>query len=267
MGSYGRETLDVFGATGITVTADGAPVAKVAAATLSWAGVPAHDAAERTFKHDDLVDATEKFIRYGTVICRITAATDGSEVGKFMPYMATPGGGRTLSTAEGDVFVVNESIHYGDRNSDYPVAIDGGRVYKRRLLVVGYGDGTEGVNTAVAGAVTRSTTTVASIAVADAGSGYTVAPTVVITGGGGTGATATATLGANGTITGIVVTAAGTGYTSDPTATFVSSADPAHLYDGAKAENAADLAYLNIDAFVAATFKTALPQITFVTES
>jgi len=190
MGSYGRESLFVIGATGITVTADGAPHPKVAGATLVWDAVPAHDASEREFKHDDLVDATEKFIRYGTVICRITAATDTTEIGKFMPYMATPGGGRTLSTAKGDAFIVNESIHEGDRNSDYPVAIDGGIVYRRRLLVEGYGDGTE----------------------TETGEGR-------------------------------------------------------ELYAGAAAENAADLAYLGIDAFPAADFETAFPLVTFVTES
>lgn len=204
MGSYGREELYKIGATGLTVTADGAPVAKVAAATLAWDAVPAHDVAERTFKHDDFVDSTEKFLRYGTVICRITSSTTASEVGKFMPYMTgTLSGGNLINTlaavggitrvqslAEGDVFVINESIHQGDRNSDYPVAIDGGRVYKRRLLVVGYGDGTE----------------------SETGQGR-------------------------------------------------------EKYAGAAAENAADLAYLNIDACLAASFKLALPQITFVTES
>jgi hypothetical protein len=54
------------------------------------------------------------------------------------------------------------------------------------------------------------------ITVASAGSGYSTAPTVTITGGGGTGATATATV-SGGAITGFTVTAAGSGYTSPPT--------------------------------------------------
>ena len=45
------------------------------------------------------------------------------------------------------------------------------------------------------------------------GSGYTTAPNVTITGGGGTGATAVATL-SGGTVTGITLTSGGTGYTS-----------------------------------------------------
>ena len=56
---------------------------------------------------------------------------------------------------------------------------------------------------------------VASITIVNGGSGYT-APTVTLTGGGGTGALATATT-SSGVITGIAVTAAGTGYTSAPT--------------------------------------------------
>lgn len=65
--------------------------------------------------------------------------------------------------------------------------------------------------------VTRSTTTVGSIAVATPGSGYTKGATITITGGAGTGATAVVTgIDANGGITSVSVTNAGTGYTSDP---------------------------------------------------
>jgi len=56
----------------------------------------------------------------------------------------------------------------------------------------------------------------AALAVTNAGSGYTTAPTVAITGGGGTGATATATV-SGGSVTGFNITNAGTGYTSAPT--------------------------------------------------
>ena len=57
---------------------------------------------------------------------------------------------------------------------------------------------------------------VASIAIGSGGSSYS-APTVKLNDGGGTGATATASTNANGVITGFAVTAAGTGYTSAPT--------------------------------------------------
>jgi hypothetical protein len=49
--------------------------------------------------------------------------------------------------------------------------------------------------------------------------GAITAPTVALSGGGGSGATATATVDSEGGITGFTVTAAGTGYTSAPTVT------------------------------------------------
>jgi len=56
---------------------------------------------------------------------------------------------------------------------------------------------------------------VTHISVTAGGTGYTSAPTVTFTGGGGSGAAATAYI-ANGAITGIVVTNVGTGFTSEP---------------------------------------------------
>ncbi|MCB1473846.1 MAG: phage tail sheath subtilisin-like domain-containing protein [Rhodobiaceae bacterium] len=58
----------------------------------------------------------------------------------------------------------------------------------------------------------RPTDGVQSIALDDAGAGYTVAPTVTITGD-GTGAAAIATIDANGEVTEVVVTNPGAGYT------------------------------------------------------
>ena len=52
-----------------------------------------------------------------------------------------------------------------------------------------------------------------------AGTGYTTAPTIAFSGGGGTGAAATATV-AGGLITGITITNPGSGYTSTPTIAF-----------------------------------------------
>ena len=59
---------------------------------------------------------------------------------------------------------------------------------------------------------------VTGFTVTDGGSGFATAPTVTITGGGGTGATATATV-VGGVVTGIAVATGGTGYTSAPTVT------------------------------------------------
>lgn len=71
--------------------------------------------------------------------------------------------------------------------------------------------------TAAAGTAVLTAQALTSITNSTAGTGYEVAPTVTITGGGGTGATATATINAAGAITGYTVTNAGSGYTSVPT--------------------------------------------------
>lgn len=72
------------------------------------------------------------------------------------------------------------------------------------------------VSTPATVVVNLASTTVAGIRILSQGTGYTSAPTVAITGGGGTGATATATV-AGGSVTGFTITAAGSGFTSTPT--------------------------------------------------
>lgn len=63
---------------------------------------------------------------------------------------------------------------------------------------------------------TRVQNGVTAITIGNGGSGYTSAPTITLTGGGGTGATAEATV-SGGVITKITVTNAGQGYTTAPT--------------------------------------------------
>lgn len=58
------------------------------------------------------------------------------------------------------------------------------------------------------------------------GTGYTVAPSIAITGGGGAAAAATAII-TNGIVTGFTVTNAGSGYTSEPVATITGGGPPA----------------------------------------
>ncbi|AWY43858.1 phage tail protein [Pseudomonas putida] len=76
--------------------------------------------------------------------------------------------------------------------------------------VVGWSDG-KGIAPTVG-----TSGALAAISLGAAGSGYTTAPTVAITGGGGTGATATAVV-SGGEVTGFNITNAGSGYTSAPT--------------------------------------------------
>ena len=76
--------------------------------------------------------------------------------------------------------------------------------------VVGWSDGTDiSPTVGVAGAL-------AAIELTNGGSGYTTAPTVALSGGGGTGAAATANI-SGGKVVGFTITNAGSGYTSTPT--------------------------------------------------
>lgn len=81
----------------------------------------------------------------------------------------------------------------------------------RRQFVIGYSDGVGIAPTASKG--------VGAVTVNAGGSGYSTAPTVTLTGGGGTGAAAIATV-VGGVVTGVTVTTPGTGYTTAPTVGF-----------------------------------------------
>jgi titin len=91
---------------------------------------------------------------------------------------------------------------------------------------VGYGSAptvifSGGGGTGAAGFATVTNGVVTSVTVTNGGAGYTSAPTVTLTGGGGTGAIATAAL--NGTVTSVNVTNGGSGYSAanPPNVTFV----------------------------------------------
>lgn len=74
--------------------------------------------------------------------------------------------------------------------------------------------------TGATGTAVLSTNTVASVTIGSGGTGYVSPPTVVFTGGGGTGAAGTAIINGSGVVTGVTVTSPGTGYTTAPTVSF-----------------------------------------------
>jgi hypothetical protein len=143
MSSYGIETYDKIGA-GITVGAGGDIEAKSGGITVDWASISAFGA-DAVFLNEDYVKAGEKFIRYGTVMCRIMAATDTSKIGKFVPHGTSVSGGTLASvgagTARGNWYILNRSVHEEDRMSDHPEAIEGGSVYQSRVI---FADGSDG---------------------------------------------------------------------------------------------------------------------------
>ena len=81
------------------------------------------------------------------------------------------------------------------------------------------------------GTAVFSSGSLVSVPIITGGTGYISNPTVLITGGGGSGATATATV-VNGVVTGITITQAGSGYTSAPTVTVLNyNASSSLAYD------------------------------------
>lgn len=143
MSTFSQYSYGSFGS-GISVSADGSPVAKVAGVEVDWESVAAHTAAV-TYDDSDSVEVDEKFIRYGTVLCRIaTASVDSTKVGKFAPYGTTSSGADTITLSnaadgQGNWVVVNRSVHENDVNSSYPEVIEAGRVYIDRLNIEGTG--------------------------------------------------------------------------------------------------------------------------------
>lgn len=77
---------------------------------------------------------------------------------------------------------------------------------------VGWSDGKAAPTVAAGG-------TLDAVTIGAGGAGYTAAPTVAFTGGGGTGAAGTATV-SGGAVTSVTITNPGTGYTSAPTVAF-----------------------------------------------
>lgn len=146
MSTYGRVVYTRTGF-GIQVSADGNPTAKVGGITVEWAAIPAASADYEVRPNGELVDtnflsnaspaddyvfAGKKFLRYGTVMCKLIG---GTSAGKYVPYGSTTGlGGGAISTAVGDWVILNSSKHEEDYNSDHPQAIVGGQVFKHRLL-------------------------------------------------------------------------------------------------------------------------------------
>ena len=134
MGGYGQKTLGRIGS-GITVSADGSPEAKTGGITIAWEGVTAATN-KATYLYSDDVEVGEKFIRYGTVLCKVTG---GASDGKYAPHGATVSGGSLAAAGRGNWVILNRSIHEYDYLSDHVEAIIGGRVYKERIVAATLG--------------------------------------------------------------------------------------------------------------------------------
>lgn len=144
MGSYGRELITRVGK-GIKVSADGNPLCKAGGITIAWPAVTAQSGDAEIRPEGETVDTNfltnnspaddyaydgEKYLRYGTVVCRISG---GTYAGKFAPYGSTPSGG-TLLLTKGDMFILNQTIHEYDYSSDHGgQPIYGGLCFRNRI--------------------------------------------------------------------------------------------------------------------------------------
>lgn len=127
---------------------------------------------------------------------------EGDAAGAYFTITRNSAGNLTLKTKDAFVAVVNKFISV------------------RAGWLAVFGQATQNADKTWSFPIYTSAqaTTVATVPVTGAGSGYTSAPTVGFSGGGGTGAKAHAVL-SGGTVASVVVDDPGFGYTSAPTAT------------------------------------------------
>lgn len=121
-----RTLFTITGGRSIQVSADGAPKYKAGGVTVDWANVAAIAGSDVTYEDGVTVKIGEKAIRYGTILMR---HTDGT----YRPALAADGPNLKRS----ETYIVNETWLEEDTMSNHPGVIDGGRVFRDRLLVGG----------------------------------------------------------------------------------------------------------------------------------
>ena len=170
-------------------------------------------------------------IKFNLNIAKFSTATNGvvrmKAVSDFFGVS-----GQHVSTVSGETTVrVQQTVQHGlEVSSNVYIAVDAGATYNgiaaaslsgERTVTAIIDEYTYEFNAASAANVTGAVATggqVREVQVDSGGSGYTSAPTVQFTGGGGTGAAATAAI-LDGRVVRIDVTNVGSGYTSAPTVT------------------------------------------------
>jgi hypothetical protein len=127
--SYGRKTG--LGTTGnpIQVLVDGRTDGfKTNGVTVDWAHASlVAVAVETTLTDGTVVKVGDKYIRYGTILAKITAS------GKYAPSKTGAADG-TQTLTRGSCFVVNQTILESDLGSDHPPVFDRGEVWMDRVV-------------------------------------------------------------------------------------------------------------------------------------
>jgi len=129
----------------IQLSADGAPKYKAGGITVNWASIPACPAnagtyygqtvanGQVTFEDGVVVKTGEKAIRYGSVMMfdstlDIASVVDGDPNGGYRLALT----GDTLKRSQ--TFLVNETWLEEDYNSNHIGVMDGGRMWRARLV-------------------------------------------------------------------------------------------------------------------------------------
>lgn len=134
MSTYGREVLTKTGRE-VMVLADLQDAQfKVGGITLDWTTITAAVGVS-TLPDQTPVAVGEKVLRFGQVVCEITAS------GKYGPYDPAAGDGRQ-TLARGKCFIVNRTVKengfgasINNAATDHPQVFDGGTAWKPRLLM------------------------------------------------------------------------------------------------------------------------------------
>jgi hypothetical protein len=131
MSSFARTVITTVGGS-VRVSADGRPREKTAGVTVDWSTVPAVSGADVTYNDGLVVKVGEQALRYGQVLCKITAS------GKWGPYDPAAADGRQ-TLARGTSFIVDKTTRQDEVASDHPPVIYGGACFIDRIIQSGTG--------------------------------------------------------------------------------------------------------------------------------
>ena len=146
MTTYGRT---IFGNPGspVRVSADGSPEYKFGGVTIDWSTV-APAAADVTLDTYVEIPSGQRGLRYGTVIAEITAT------GLYGPYDDGASDGRQTLT-RGACYILDQTVlELGSiagipgRATNHPAVIEGGLVWRDRLVIGGDGPSQSDFNAA-----------------------------------------------------------------------------------------------------------------------
>lgn len=125
MGTFGTSALETSGR-GVMLSADGDPIWKTGGLSIDWS-VMLEASGDTTLADGTVVKDGDFYCPVGTLLTRITAS------GKFGRYQSGAGDGRQTLTP-GSCYFANQTIVKSSLKSDHVPAVEGGRLWKSRVL-------------------------------------------------------------------------------------------------------------------------------------